>query len=259
MRTSYNISGTTSGRLSSSAGLFGGTNLQNWTEQLRKIFIPDEGMIFVEADLSQAEARVVAWEAQDDLFKEFFTREKDVHQEVANFIGVERVLAKKLVHGIHYGMQSRTLATHVGCSVAQAELYRQKYFKLFPSVQRWQNHIRAVIQSSRVLYTPLGRKRIFYGRMGEQVFNEGLSAIPQSVVADVTNMGMINLHSTGYDILTQNHDSVLLQVPVETLEEELLKIKDKMTIPITIHGRELVIPVELKVGKNWGDMEKRKC
>ena len=41
--------------------------------------------------------------------------------------------------------------------------------------------------------------------------------------------------------------------------EELLKIKPKMTIPITIHGRELVIPVEFKIGKNWGEMEKRKC
>lgn len=266
MKTSYNISGTTSGRFSSSKGLFGGTNLQNWSKSLREIFIPDDGMVFLEADLSQAEARVVAWLSQDDKFINFFKDGKDIHQEVANFVGVPRQTAKKIVHAVHYGMGKRTCAAFVGCTVAEADKYIHKYLQLFPGVQRFQSIIKAKIQQDRTLTTPLGRKRIFYGRIDDQTFNEALSFIPQSVVSDINKLGLVKLYEEGFDILGENHDAVLMQVPItwfNLIPTENITYMHKviyplvtklMTTPVIIYGKELVIPVSFQTGTNWKDM-----
>lgn len=265
LRTSYNISGTTSGRFSSSAGLFGGTNVQNWAEKLRVIFTADEDMIFLEADLSQAEARVVAWESQDELFMSFFAS-GDAFEKIKEALKLKdhptdttltgRQRAKKLAHAVHYGMRPKTCAASLKVSFGEATNLITNYFQLFPGVARFQAQVAAQVRQHKVLYSPLGRKRIFHGRMGEQLINEALSFIPQSVVVDIANMGMVKLFKLGYDILAQNHDAVLLQVPQKELARHIPIVLAAMTIPINIRGKNLTIPVSCKVGKNWGIVRK---
>ncbi len=120
IRCSYVIGGTETGRLSSRKSVFGsGTNLQNIPPGVcRRMFVPDDGMVFMETDLSQAEARIVAYLAEEPMMIEVFEGGGDIHQLTADSlpIGFEpsgsayenvpnprRLFAKKHVHAFNYG------------------------------------------------------------------------------------------------------------------------------------------------------------
>ena len=257
LKSSFNITGTETGRLSSSSsGAFGGTNMQNIPPGMRDFIIPDEGMTFVEVDLSQAEVRVVAWLSGDAHFMEFFESGADVHQEVANMIGTDRQTAKRIVHASNYQMGFMTCAKVVGCTVAEAKKHLKNYYEKFPAIKRWQDSVIKTVSSTRELTTPMGRIRTFYGRSGAGLHREAIAYLPQSTVADVLNIGWRKLYDLGYEILIQVHDSVLVQVPTPVKKATLIEIKEALEIPIYINGRTLVIPADVKVGPNWKDLEK---
>jgi len=131
-RSSYLISGTETGRLASRSSSFGtGGNLQNVPKGIcREVFIPDKGYMFMAADLSQAEARVVAYLAEDETLMNVFTSGGDVHTKVAAMLfqkdekdvtHEERTLGKTIVHASNYSMGPRSFAEHTGMSVRDAK------------------------------------------------------------------------------------------------------------------------------------------
>jgi DNA polymerase-1 len=169
------VGGTETGRLSSRESIFGsGTNLQNIPKGVcRKMFVPDESQVFVEADLEQAEARVVAYLAEEERLIDLFNKGGDIHTQNAAWIfgkslekvsGPERELAKRLVHASNYGIGPRTFAYHAGIKEGEAKLLLAKYFDTFPKIKSWQLGIQAGLSESRILTTPFGRKRIFFAR-----------------------------------------------------------------------------------------------
>lgn len=273
IRCSYNIAGTETGRLSSSSTAFGtGTNLQNIPDGIiRSMFVADEGFTLINADLSQAEARVVAYISGDQRLIEVFERGGDIHRKnAANIYGCkeeevtneQRNLAKRVVHASNYGMGPRTFAQTAGIPEAEATKLLNRYFATYPRIRLWHMQIKSQLDKTRVLTTPLGRRRIFFNRWSDSLLKEGLAFVPQSTVADIVNASLVDLYErwkgngVGKELLLQVHDSILAQAKEECVEEAIKEIKEAMTRPIEIGGRTMVIPVDVKVGKNWSDMTK---
>jgi len=261
MRTSYLVSGTDTGRLSSRKGIFGsGMDLQNIPENLRFPFVPDDGMVLVEADLSQAENRIVAYLADEQKQMEIFEIGGDFHSMMAEWLRRERKLAKKIVHGTNYGMKKRLLSQLTGLSEGEAQALRMRYFATCPMIERWQLNIQHQLKQTRTLTTPLGRVRVFNGLLGDDMYRKAYAYIPQSTVGDWLNINLVCVYHTlknVADILLQVHDSMLLQCKPDDLDHVIRVIKYFLERPMKVGKYEISIPCDIKVGNNWGDMNDR--
>lgn len=267
IRCSYNITGTETGRLSSSQTLRGtGANLQNIPNGIiKQLFLSDDNKVLIDADLSQAEARVVAYLACDKRFIQVFEAGGDIHRKNAsNIFGKkeceishgERELAKRVVHASNYGMGPRTFANTAGIPEEQAKRLLNQYFAGYPRIKSWHMQIRDTLNKSRILTTPLGRRRIFYSRFSDSLVKEGLAFIPQSTVADIVNRALIALYNRGVDVLLQVHDSIVVQCDANCVEETIRIMREELERPVLVNGNSLSIPSGFKVGTSWGKMEK---
>ena len=272
IRCSYVITGTETGRLSSRESVYGsGTNLQNIPRGkiVRSIFIPDKGRRFINADLSQAEARVVAYLSNETRLQTLFEEANgDVHKTNAAMVFNKRVdditqrerqLAKTLVHAANYGIGARTFSKHIGESESHARELLNQYYAMYPSIKLWHREIESSLRKSRILSTPLGRKRMFFGRWGPDLVREGLAYIPQSTVSDILNYGIIRAWPNlppEWEIMMQVHDSILMQVPIEAANMHIHKfIKHYFENPIEIGRKTFKIPVDIKTGDSWGNLK----
>jgi DNA polymerase-1 len=295
VRTSYSFISTY--RLSSSESIFGGGgNLQNIpvrTEEgrlIRKLFVPDGGKILLASDLSQAEARVVAWLSNDIRLIEAFESGKDVHWLNAQlvfqipssvpynpkalwkdpFTGQEhplkfyRQLAKTIVYAASYGMGPRMLQT----ILIREEVYLKEmlckrllhqYKQINPLLVSWQNSIREEIRASRTLHSPLpfSRKRVFRGRLNDNLYRSALAFKPQSVVGEILEVAIQNLHSKSkvFEPLLNVHDEVVGQVEEVNVPLAMTEVRKAMEQPLYINSKKLIIPCDFKVGKNWGSLK----
>ena len=272
IRCSYAITGTDTGRLSSREGILGtGTNLQNIPRGplVRNLFIPDDGCIFVNADLSQAEARVVAYLANEDRLQQVFEQGGDVHKKNASLVfqkkledvtNDERELGKRLVHAANYGIGARKFAKTIKVSEDKARELLNTYFAIYPKIKRWHAFVQDELKTKRTLTTPLGRKRIFFGRWGDDLFRAAIAYVPQSTVGDLLNLGLIRAYHglpLGWKFILQNHDAVLMQVPDYTPPEHIYKfLHHYFEIPLTINGKTFTIPIDIKIGRSWGSLKK---
>lgn len=273
MRCSYVITGTETGRLSSRESVYGrGTNLQNIPrgDIVRSIFIPDVGKFFVNADLSQAEARAVAYLAREERLQNLFSSPNtDIHKRNAAMVFNKRVeeiteeerqLAKTLVHAANYGIGPRRFARHIGSNEERARQLLNQYYALYPSIKRWHLEVDGTIKKAKIMRTPLGRARMFFGRWGPDLIREAIAYVPQSLVSDIINMGIIKAFPNlppEWEILLQVHDSILMQVPIGTPHEHIKKfVEHYLQVPVEVNNRMMVIPVDIKVGMSWADMHK---
>jgi len=265
MRCSYGY--TKTGRLTSSSNHKDeGTNLQNIPKHLRQIFIPEPGHVFVDADLSQAEARVMAYLMRSDKLKSIFKSGKKIHKVVGSWIfdkpadslnPDEYLLAKKTVHGSNYRMGVNKFATIIGRPVAEAKALQEKYYSVVPELPAYHAAIQQTMEQSRKLTTCYGRTRIFTGRLDDEAFRSGYAQIPQSTVVDTMNIGTLSMwliKPPDVYIATQTHDSILVSCPpdyVSTLNKYLtLHLETLRELPIG--GDILVIPLEIEKPKeNW--------
>ena len=294
IHTSYNW--ITTWRLSSSESPFGkGGNLQNIPirseegREIRTLFIPDSGLVFLARDYRQAEAMVVAWLARDRRLMELFESGVDVHwertkdlfdlpesmdysnpKERVSVRGFEepvtlkwlRDLTKRFVHGFNYKMgfrkQHAILLTE-GIDVP-LEFCRDSMVQLRnknPFTVQWQNRVEEKIRRDRTLITPLGRKREFRGRLSDELIRGAVAFVPQSTVGEMTQIGCQRVHELvpEFEILLNVHDETLGQCRPEDVPYCGRKMAELMTIPLQIEGRELIIGGDLKSGPNWGDMK----
>lgn len=284
MRCAYDITGTRTGRLSSRQSIHGsGTNLQNIPvrrpegEGIRRMFLADPGKVLVGRDFKQAEAWIVAYLSRAETLIELFNDpSRDVHFENASRIfgrpveeitADERYLAKKVIHASNYGMGESRLVqvvnedapyTGVRITYSDAKKLMQKYFMIFPEIKEtfWRE-VERELRYSRVLTTPLGRKRMFFGRWDEKLLREAYAYIPQSTVGDLANKALINCYwqiekqIEGAELMLQVHDAIYMQCYEKDAERVASVMEQCMTIPLTLHGREFTIPSDCKVGRNW--------
>jgi hypothetical protein len=124
----------------------------------------------------------------------------------------------------------------------------------------WWRSVEEQIARSRVMSNYFGRRRMFFGRWGADLIREAIAYYPQSTVGDLLNLGIIRSFPAlpqGWELLANNHDAVLAQVPEETDDMHIYKwFKHYYEIPLEIFGRRFTIPIDLKKGKSWGEMKK---
>lgn len=280
VRTSYKIAGTKSGRLSSSETIFGiGLNIQNVPAgPAREIYIPDAGHVFIQGDLSQAEARVVAYVAGEERLIEVFEGGGDIHKrnasiifqkEVGEVTPQERQLAKKIVHASNYGMGARRFKEvcweelNLELDENTAKRYQRMYFNQFPKIELWHRNVQAQLYKNRTLTTPYGRKRTFWGFLGEDMFKEAYSYVPQSTVSDHLNCSLLDLYeylrsNNAGHIVMQVHDSLMVQCPIGREQEMMERMRYFMDRPVVIGGKECRIPVDFKIGPSWNALKEVK-
>lgn len=266
---SFNQAGTKTGRLSSHSYWDGsGGNMQNIPRKgIRQMFVPAPGNMFVEADLSQAEARVVACLTGDPGMLRAFASGGDVHKKNAAMLfgvpedqvtGEQRTAAKASVHGGNYGMGAKKLAMEFGLPVDQADKIIKQYHSTYPGIKLWHSRVDQQVKNHALLMTPLGRRREFLDYYGGDTKGEAYAHVPQSTVGDFLNARLVvlweKLRSEGLraKIILQVHDSVLIECPKEEVKRVVGLARECLTAPIWVEGRELVIPVDVAVGENWG-------
>lgn len=283
-RTSYNIAGTTTGRLSSSFSEFGtGTNLQNVEESLRSVFVSDPGQKMAYIDAQQGESRVVG-AIEINLFNDPTYLDAceggDLHTTVARLVWardvpwtgdleIDRALAeapyyrhydrrfmcKKIGHGTNYRGKPRTLAQQSKVEVSLVEAFQPLYFKAFPAHERWHQYVENELRESGHLISLTGRKRWFFGRRNDDAtIREAIAYDPQGSLADILNRGLFNVwKSRDAILLMQVHDAILIQYPEKREAEVIGKVLKQLEYPIYLeNGRKFVIPYDVATGWNWG-------
>lgn len=240
IRGSYRITGTETGRSSTSIlsppirPVKSGHAFQTLTKHgdigadIRLLYIPDDGFIFVQIDLSQAEPRIVSVLSEDFELQEAFKSGKvDIHRrtaalvlgmtsdldlseiynEVADTIGKdsgERFLGKKSRNGGNYDMGAGELASNiaedakrfninVSVSEWRASKMLENFHRCSPKIKSvFHKDVQDAINSTRVLINPYGRIRTFYERLEKKTYGEGYATLPQSTVADTVKNAIID-------------------------------------------------------------------
>lgn len=278
LRCGYKIAGTASGRLSSSKTFFGtGTNLQNQPRRFKKYLKADRGSFLIEPDLSQAEARVVAYACQDQNMIEGFESGVDVHtynaskifnKPMAEITKKERAMGKRIVHASNYDMGYVTLSLQLEIPQNEAKSLLEAYHARFPGLKRWHSDIRDTIGRTKILYNLFNRPKRFLGLIDGTLLRSAYSYIPQSTVAEQLNRGLVKVAQSEFftkhqaQIMPTVHDSLMLQLPecyysIDKIYSIMLELRNCMECNYLIKGRKFVIPIDAKIsrlGGNWRDM-----
>lgn len=282
VRTSWTIPGTETGRMANSKSIIfeGGANLMTIPRPARQFFIADEGYTLVYADLSQAEARIVAYLSGCEALIEAFESGRDPYKTIASWMFNveydkisydERYLAKRCVLGLLYGMGPFTWRQQMNLDkgfnyITQAranEMYNL-FFSTFPEIKEYHGWVERHIRRHRTIHT-LGtnkRRRVFRPRDGiftDHQFREAYDYPPQGTVPDIINSGVLELERFGPDIqlLAQIHDAWFGQVRSGgEMSKYIAEIRKALTRPIeatNIRGEpiEFTIPVDIQTGQNW--------
>ncbi len=291
MRYNFNIAGTVTGRLSSSASDFGtGTNAQNVDRELRSIHVARKGMKYGNIDLEQADSRnlgAICWNLflknQGAAFAGSYLdacESGDLHSKVCQsaWTNLEwgddagrwrsiadtvayrndsyRDLAKKLGHGTNYYGQPPTMAKNAKLPQHMVVDFQSNYFRQFPCIPAYHKYIKESLKDMPVITTMLGRRRHFFGRQNDlETIKEAIAFEPQSLTADEIDYILLKIwRSNRVHLLVQVHDSIMFEYHEEE-EAEIIPWaleQAKYTIQLA-GGREFFVPVEAKVGWNWGD------
>ena len=269
IHTSFNQAVTATGRLSSSD-----PNLQNIpirTEEgnrIRGAFVPEDGLVFLSADYSQIDLRVLAHYSQDEALIEAFRSGGDVHaRTAAEIFSVSSLLvtsemrrvAKSINFGIVYGMSSFGLSNQLGISRKDAQRFIDKYFGLYSGVQRFMDDIVMTAREDGFVTTLLGRRRtitdIHAKNRNQRDFAErmAINTPIQGTAADIIKLAMIHcddvLKAKGLHakMLLQIHDELVFELPKAELEETQKVIKKAMEGAFTL---DVPLVVNFEVGNN---------
>jgi len=273
IHTTWHQALVATGRVSSSD-----PNLQNIptrsTEgrRIRRAFVPKPGCIFVSADYSQIDLRVLAHLSGDQTLVDAFNTGEDIHVRTATeVLGVTpdkvnaeaRRLAKVINFGIIYGMGPQRLAGELGIALADASDYIKRYFERLPGVRAWLDETVRNARTTGYVTTMYGRRRYLPelnaqpGGARAQAERIAINTPIQGTAADLIKLAMIRLDGVlrerglGTRMILQVHDELLLEAPKDEWREAAMLAKREME-----GVAELKVPlkVELKSGPNWAEM-----
>ena len=274
LHTSYNQTGSATGRMSSSE-----PNLQNipvrteMGRMVRKAFVADADWLLFSADYSQIELRVLAHVSQDQGLLEAFNRGEDIHSATAALmydVPVDEVtwdmrrIAKVLNFGVIYGLSPYGIAQQTEFSPDEGQKFIETYFTKYPGIKEYIESVKQQARSMGYVSTPLGRRR-YIPDIAASNYNVRQAAERAAVnmpiqggAADVMKLAMIrvhrNLEESGLQarMLLQVHDELMFEAPageVDALQEIVLQEMPnalEMSVPLK---------VDVKKGYNWGEME----
>lgn len=281
-RTSFNVVGTETGRWSSSENPFGtGTNQQNITDELRKMFVADSGYKLGYLDKDQAESRAVAY-ISGDLNYIKACESGDLHTTVCRMVWPNlawtgdleadkaiaenpfyrhfsyRDMAKRGGHGTNYYGSPYTMAKHLKVETDLMKRFQEAYFDAFPGIKKWHQAVALQLQTTGYMITALGRKRNFLGRrFDDETLREAIAFEPQSIVGELLNLFLYRTWKSGLvQCLAQVHDAILIQYKTELESELIPKIIALGRTEVSFPAGTMVIPVSAQTGWNWAKYSK---
>ncbi|MGB3903779.1 MAG: DNA polymerase I [Anaerolineae bacterium] len=277
VHTSYNQTGTVTGRISSSD-----PNLQNIpvrTElgrHVRCAFVAQEGWVLLGADYSQVELRILAHISQDPALLAAFDRGEDIHASTASTVfevpltavtPAMRRIAKTINFGIIYGMGEYGLAQRTDLSLEEARKFIASYFARYQKVKEYLEQTKDEAREQGYVSTLLGRSRYFpelqttsraHGGVKRAAEREAINMPIQGSAADILKIAMVRLHRALKEedlaarMILQVHDELVLEVPQEELGPVAPLVRSVME---NAWALDAALKVDLKVGKNWEQME----
>ena len=274
IHTSYSMSSTSTGRLSSSD-----PNLQNIPikndegKMIRSAFIADEGYSLISADYSQIELRIIAHISDDNNLKNAFKNNIDIHSLTASEVfGVPiedmsqdiRRKAKAINFGIIYGISPFGLSNQLDISRSEASDYIRSYFEKFPSIRDYMESTKEFAKNNGFVKTLFGRKCIIDdpGNRGPggKAFMEraAINAPIQGTAADIIKRAMIKIpknlkkENLKTKMIMQVHDELVFETKDSEIEKTMSIVIKEMS---EAHKPVVDLSVDLKVeaasGKNW--------
>lgn len=268
----FNQTITATGRISSTE-----PNLQNIPvrmelgREIRKVFVPKEGCVFVDADYSQIELRVLAHMSGDQRLINAYKQAEDIHAITASEVfhvplnevtSLQRRNAKAVNFGIVYGISSFGLSEGLSITRKEAAEYIEKYFETYPGVKIFLDGLVTEAKEKGYAVSMFGRRRpvpelkssnFMQRNFGERV---AMNSPIQGTAADIIKIAMIRvdqaLKKQGLKsrIVLQIHDELL----IEAYRDELEKVKELLTEEMK-HAADLLVSLEVEanVGESWFD------
>ncbi|MDQ5940385.1 MAG: polymerase [Candidatus Dependentiae bacterium] len=272
IHTTYTQTITATGRLSST-----NPNLQNIPvgSSIRHAFVAPEGYVFISADYSQIELRILAQFSKDQALLQAFSAHKDVHGQTAALIfGVEektvtpdqRAVGKKINFSIMYGLTPFGLSKDLSISPASAKAYIESYFNQYAGVKEWMEHTVQDAKEVGYVSTLLGRRRYVPGlhernrTLQEAERRVAINTPIQGTSADLIKMAMLKLDAKikelnmNAHLVLQIHDELLIAAQPEDVNTLVPLIKECMGSVIT--GWLVPLEVSIRTGKTWGEVSK---
>lgn len=279
IHTRYDSLGAVTGRMSSND-----PNLQNiptgegYPSVIKSCFIPSEGNIFVVADYSQIELRILAFLSQDKALLSAFQNGEDIHTRTAKFLfgekeisSHERRIAKTVNFGVIYGITGFWLSKTLECSPWEANKYIESFYAKYPHVKEYYEEILENARASGYVETFFGRKRFTAGindankTLRQVAEREAMNMPIQWTAADILKLAMIELDRRITEekllgkMILQIHDELVFDVPIAEKEifEKLIKevMEDIMTIQkiriIPENMESVPLLVDIWTGNNW--------
>ncbi len=272
IHTTYNQTITTTGRLSSV-----NPNLQNIPiredegRELRKIFVPREGNVLIDADYSQIELRLLAHFSDCKELIAAYRDGEDIHSITASQVfgvPIEEVTqkmrreAKAVNFGIIYGISDFGLSKNLGIPLATAKEYIEKYFKTYSAVKNYMNENVEFARKKGYVSTLTGRKRVIpeinSSNFNLRQFGEraAMNMPLQGSSADIIKIAMINVYKAlkkaglKAKLILQVHDELVIDAPENEAEKaaEILKYEMENAVQLKVP-----LTVDVHSGKNWYD------
>ncbi len=266
----FNQTITATGRISSTE-----PNLQNIPvrmdlgRQIRKVFLPEKGYIFLDADYSQIELRVLAHLSKDEKLIHAYQENQDIHARTASEVfgipmdevtSLQRRDAKAVNFGIIYGLSAFGLSQDLKITRKQAQDYIDKYFATYPKVKKYLDQevekgkmdgfVETMFHRRRPI-PELKSKNFAQRNFGERV---AMNSPIQGTAADIIKIAMVRVNMKLKEkkmksrLILQIHDELLIETWMEELEEVKEILKTEM-----MHAADLAIPLEIDIntGNNW--------
>ena len=270
IHSSFNQTITATGRISSTE-----PNLQNIPvrmelgRMIRKVFVPRDGFVFLDADYSQIELRVLAHLSGDEMLIQAYREAQDIHRITASQVfhipfeevtPLQRRNAKAVNFGIVYGISSFGLSQDLSITRKEATEYIEKYFATYPKIKSYLDGEVEKAKKDGYVTTMFGRRRpvpelkssnFMQRSFGERV---AMNSPIQGTAADIIKIAMIrvnealrkaNLRSR---LILQVHDELLIETAREELKEVSRILKEEM-----LGAAKLAVPLEVDMhtGENW--------
>ena len=238
---------------------------------IRKVFVPRDGFVFVDADYSQIELRILAHMSGDEQLIEAYHSSEDIHRMTASKVfhtpfdevtSLQRRNAKAVNFGIVYGISSFGLSQDLSISRKEAAKYIEEYFNTYPGIKQFLDQCVTDAKDKGYSSTLFQRRRpvpelkssnFMQRSFGERV---AMNAPIQGTAADIMKIAMIRVDSElkkrnlKSKLVLQVHDELLIEASKDEVEEVKLLLEEQMK-----HAADLKVSLEVDVhvGENWYD------
>lgn len=270
IHTNFQQTVTATGRLSSTD-----PNLQNIPirmelgRMIRKVFLPKDGYVFVDADYSQIELRILAHMSGDEMLIQAYREAQDIHRMTASQVfhtpfeevtDLQRRNAKAVNFGIVYGISSFGLSQDLSISKKEAQEYIERYFESYPKIKEFLDGCVEKAKKDGYSVTMFGRRRplpeISSSNFMQRSFGEriAMNAPIQGTAADIIKIAMNRVHRRLIDeglksrLLLQVHDELLIETAPDEVDEVKKILDEEMKGAADL---SVELEIDTHTGKNW--------